>query len=122
MNSHQFRRSSSELTSDPLICRFRKKRDRKGIAHIYYERLLGGMGLAPHLVCKTSVTVKDWLEKAACRTHEVPWWVRFLLSLSKCVQRFFSATTVIPQCWKCGNTVIVALPRKCQQGGLNDVE
>ena len=59
MSSYRFRRSSSELTSGQIICCSHGKWDFDGLTHINHERLPRGMGLAPHLVCKTSVTVKD---------------------------------------------------------------
>src|SRR5271169_7040081 len=108
----QFCRSSSELSSQPIICCFSGKRHRKILAYIYHENSQGGMGLAPHLVCKTSVTVKNLLAaKRHVVAHKVPWWDRFLLSLSTCVERFLKVTVICMKFGKCGNSVSVALPR-----------
>ena len=112
MSSHLFRRSGSELTSGQVIRCSRGKWDLKGLTHIHDEHLPGGMGLAPHPVCKTSVTVKDLpAEQRLVITHKVPWWVRFLLSLSTCFFHFLIATIVIPRWGIFVNVIIVALPR-----------
>ena len=79
---------------------------------IHEKHLPGGMWLAPHLVCKTSVTVKNLpAEQRLVATHKVQWLVRFLLSLSTCFFHFLIATIVIPRWGIFVNSIIVALPR-----------
>lgn len=111
MNIHRSRRSSSELKSVQIICRSRGKRADRGLSNITYEQSSGGMGLAPHLVCKTSVTVKDLPAE------------KRLVALIRCRGGFdsycpspsgfniFSEATAVQKINTGGTVVTVALPR-----------
>ncbi|HMK56298.1 MAG TPA: hypothetical protein VK448_06665, partial [Dissulfurispiraceae bacterium] len=77
------RRSSLERSKGSIIFGPPAKQRRDDPCHMFHDQTSGGMGLVPHLVCKTRVKAKDLpAEKRPVATHKVPWWVRFLLSLS----------------------------------------
>ncbi|HMK61100.1 MAG TPA: hypothetical protein VK452_08140, partial [Dissulfurispiraceae bacterium] len=83
MKTLRLRSSSSELIPGPIVNSMLTRRDHEDPCAIHYDQPSGGMGLVPHLVCKTRVKAKDLpAEKRPVATHKVPWWVRFLLSLS----------------------------------------